>query len=558
MIASTPTPDAAPPRLGLPDQRLLVGSTAVFRFLLSVLLLVQAARVWSTQPELGSVLVGGVLLAVLLTSHGSFVVVFRGLRPRVASLFGHAVLDLALVTALVHSGGESSTALAALYVVVIASSSLLLPPVPGGLAVLVLACFAYAADLVVLYRGDLPSGVPGQLVVFGFVFLLVATLGRRLRETVARQSVLETELRQAKMEAGEILRSIRAGVMTIDGAGRLAFANPPAELLLELDLARDIGTPVLADLARRAPELHQAIQDGLAEGRRVARGEGFVTRSDGRTFPIGLSTATFEHEEGAVPAVTAVFTDLSELKQLQGLQLRAERLEAVAALSSSLAHEIRNPLASIRSSVEQLAQSMNADDDDRTLTRLIVRESDRLSRLLGEFLDFSRVRAVNMARVNVHDVAAEALALIREHPDAGPGITFELEGTAPPVEVDEDLLHRILSNLVLNAAQASGGHGVVSVSVAPVDGATLPQGVVMEQGVRIVVSDDGPGIPPELQDRLFQPFVSGRAGGSGLGLAIVNRAVEAHQGYVFVDSEPGRGATFTILLPSRPYRENLA
>ena len=80
----------------------------------------------------------------------------------------------------------------------------------------------------------------------------------------------------------------------------------------------------------------------------------------------------------------------------------------------------------------------------------------------------------------------------------------------------------------------------------------------MEQGVRIVISDDGPGIPPELQDRLFQPFVSGRAGGSGLGLAIVYRAVEAHQGYVFVDSEPGRGATFTILLPSRPYRENLA
>ncbi|MEK6597075.1 MAG: hypothetical protein AABY91_01985, partial [Gemmatimonadota bacterium] len=227
-------PDAAPPRLGLPDQRLLVGSTAVFRFLLSALLLVQAARVWSTQPELGSVLVGGVLLAVLLTSHGAYVVVFRGLRPRVSSLFSHAVLDLALVTALVHSGGESGTALAALYVVVIASSSLLLPPVPGGLAVLLLACFAYAGDLVVLYRGDLPSGVPGQLVVFGFVFLLVATLGRRLRETVARQSVLETELRQAKMEAGEILRSIRAGVMTIDGAGRLAFANPPAELLLEV------------------------------------------------------------------------------------------------------------------------------------------------------------------------------------------------------------------------------------------------------------------------------------------------------------------------------------
>ena len=558
MIASRPTPDTAPPRLGLPDQRLLVGGAVVFRVLLSILLLIQAARIWSARPEMGAVLIGGVLLAVLLTAHGSFVVVVRGLRPRVASLFGHAVLDLALVTALVHSGGEAGTALAALYVVVIASSSLLLPPVPGGVTVVVLACLVYVGDLVVLYRGELPSGIPGQVVVFGFVFLLVATLGRRLRETVARQGALETELRQAKLEAGEVLRSIRAGVLTIDGAGRLAFANPPAEQLLELDLERDIGTLVLEDLAVRAPELHQAIQEGLADGLRVARGEGFVTRTDGRTFPIGLSTATFHRELGQVPAVTAVFTDLSELKQLQDLQLRAERLEAVAALSASLAHEIRNPLASIRSSVEQLAKSVNADDDDRTLTRLIVRESDRLSRLLGEFLDFSRVRAVNISRVNVQDVAADALALVREHPDAGPGVTIDLTGSATSVEADEDLLHRIISNLALNAVQAAGGHGVVTVTISSADSGPLPRGMTMKRGVRIVVADDGPGIPPELKDRLFQPFVSGRAGGSGLGLAIVHRAVEAHHGIVYLDSEPGRGATFTVLLPSTPYGESIA
>lgn len=557
-MTASPTPESAPPRLGLSDQRLLVGASTVFRFALATVLAVRALRTWGDQPDDAMGLTGLVVAALVLTAHGSWVVVVRGLRPRVSSLFAHAVVDLALVTAVVHAGGEASTTLAALYILVIATASLLLPPLPGGLTVMLLACGAYVGDLIFLHQGDIPSGTAGQLVVFGFVFLLVAALGRRLRETAARQTVLETELRQAKLEAGEILRSIRAGVLTVDGHGRLAFANPPAEALLELDLIRDAGQPVLDRLAAQAPELHQAIQDGLSRGDRVARGEGFVTRSDGRTFPIGLSTATFDREEGAVPAVTAVFTDLSELKQLQELQLRAERLEAVAALSASLAHEIRNPLASIRSAVEQLAQSANADEDDRTLTGLIVRESDRLSRLLGEFLDFSRVRAVNVARVSVAEIAADAVALVREHPSSGPGIRIELDGTAQAIDADPDLLHRIVTNLVLNAAQACDGHGTIRVAIAPLASGPQPRGVLFSEGVRLVVADDGPGIPPELLDRLFQPFVSGRTGGSGLGLAIVHRAVEAHQGYVFVDSEPGRGATFTILLPSRPYREAIA
>src|SRR6185436_3979901 len=124
------------------------------------------------------------------------------------------------------------------------------------------------------------------------------------------------------------------------------------------------------------------------------------------------------------------------LKQLQELHLRAERLEAVAALSASLAHEIRNPLASIRSSVEQLALSAQADDDERTLGRLIVRESDRLSRLLGEFLDFSRVRAVRFSAVNLFAVASETARMVRERPECGEDMHLEVRGDAIVIEAD--------------------------------------------------------------------------------------------------------------------------
>jgi two-component system sensor histidine kinase PilS (NtrC family) len=283
----------------------------------------------------------------------------------------------------------------------------------------------------------------------------------------------------------------------------------------------------------------------------VNRAEGTASRGDGVAVPIGLSTTTFERPLEKLPSVTAIFTDISDLQQLQVLHVRAERLEAVAALSASLAHEIRNPLASIRSSVEQLARSARDDPDDRVLADLIMRESDRLSRLLGEFLDFSRVRASHFVTLDFTAVVREAAQLIREHPDTGPGVDIVVSGEPVELDADEDLLHRIVTNLILNAAQAMNGAGRIEAIVDLPPLSEMPRGSDFENPVRLTVRDDGPGIDPELQERLFQPFVTGRPGGSGLGLAIVQRAVAAHRGLVLLDSAPQKGTTFTILLHAK-------
>jgi signal transduction histidine kinase len=256
--------------------------------------------------------------------------------------------------------------------------------------------------------------------------------------------------------------------------------------------------------------------------------------------------------------VTAIFTDISDSKRLQELHLRAERLEAVAALSASLAHEIRNPLASIRSAVEQLARSARADDDERFLAQLIVRESDRLSRLLSEFLDFSRVRATHFDPVDLHEVSVTASRLVREHPDAGGDAVIEVEGGRTTVEGDEDLLHRVLVNLLLNAVQAASGKVKIKVEVGQALVSDLPPGCGITNPVRLSVRDDGPGIPEEVRDRLFEPFVTGRPGGSGLGLAIVQRAVEAHRGLVLMETTRGSGTTFTIFFPAKWSAEEMA
>jgi signal transduction histidine kinase len=195
------------------------------------------------------------------------------------------------------------------------------------------------------------------------------------------------------------------------------------------------------------------------------------------------------------------------------------------------------------------------------LAGLIVRESDRLSRLLSEFLDFARVRATQLAPIDVLEVVKAAVGMVRAHPDAEHGAEIRVEGTSRLIPGDEDLLHRVVANLVLNAVQAGNGNGRpvhVTVRVDDVAGTELPSGAEFETGVRLVVADDGPGIPEEIADRLFQPFVSRRQGGTGLGLAIVQRAVEAHRGLVFVESSPARGTKFTILLPATAVAEDAA
>ncbi|MBA3645927.1 MAG: hypothetical protein H0W63_07080 [Gemmatimonadaceae bacterium] len=236
---------------------------------------------------------------------------------------------------------------------------------------------------------------------------------------------------------------------------------------------------------------------------------------------------------------------------IERLHTRAERLEAVAELSASLAHEIKNPLASIRSAAELLAGKPNAEDT-KTLTHLVQRESDRLSRLLSEFLDFARTGITRAKRIDLREIAAQAAALVDANPGKPEGVRLTSVFPSSPLVVvgDDDLLHRAIFNLLLNAAQASlpGGEvrmegGELTPQQLPADKASFGRGAVM-----LKVSDSGPGIPSQIRERLFEPFVTTKEHGSGLGLSIVHRAIESHHGFVLVDSSDS-GTVFTIVLP---------
>jgi two-component system, NtrC family, sensor histidine kinase PilS len=557
--AGVPTvPDRRRPgKNTLPDQRTLLTWLFAGRLVLATGVLLGAGLVWTERPQESFIVSVAVVFALVFTGYGAGTVFLLRRAPTNTFFLIQALVDLGLVTTIVHFVGQPQSAFPALYVLVVAAYSLLMPPAWVGLTA-VLASVLFVGDTISNHGSSLDSTSWAQIVVFNLVFGIVAVLGHRLREAGMEQATLATELQRVRLEADDILRNIRSGVLTVDGFGRLAFINPTAERLLDLDGEALIGLPVLDQLKTRSSELWAAAVAGIRNGRKISRGEGMVVQSAGRMFPIGLSTTTFRQEAQEAPSVTAIFTDISDLKEVQELHMRAERLEAVAELSASLAHEIRNPLASIRSSVEQLARSKHADEDERFLSGLIVRESDRLSRLLSEFLDFARVRATHFVPLDLHSVVVAVVRLIRAHPDCRADATITVEGGHTLLEGDEDLLHRVVANLVLNAVQAARGPIKIIVSVATAQASDIPHGTDLEHAIRLQVRDNGPGIPEEVRERLFQPFVSGRSGGSGLGLAIVQRAVEAHRGLVLVDSGPGSGTTFTIFLPAKMVAEDAA
>ncbi len=546
---------------GMLDPRRMLRWVWLGRVVLSCAMLVAAVFVWN-RAEPNDTLIATLIFAVAtLTTVASAMYGEVEHRPYGPIFYGlQCAVDLGLVTAIVHITGGWNSQFAALYILVIASAALLLP-FRGGLAVAAGACLLYALDVLWLRPGAAPIGMVVQICVFVVVAVGTGMVSLRLRQAGVGREELAAQLVKVQLEAADILRTIRSGIVTVDTQGRLLYANPAASDLLGINLRSYTGRPVIDTLRSISAQLALALEQSSQQGMRTTRAEGRIRR-DGHEFDIGVTTTVSDAADGSGRhSATAIFQDISDTKRLQMLHVRAERLQAVAELSASLAHEIRNPLASIRSATEQLARrrdlaALPADDDERVLHGLVVRESDRLSRLLADFLDFARARVTRIEALDVEALVRASVTLAASHPDRADGVELivNADENLPRVEGDEDLLHRAVFNLVLNALQAVsvGGKVQVDVTRASTEQFRMPASNGDGSGalVLIRVTDNGSGIPAELRDRLFEPFVSGKRGGTGLGLPVVHRAVEAHRGMVLVDSEPG-STCFSVVLPAQ-------
>jgi two-component system, NtrC family, sensor histidine kinase PilS len=492
------------------------------------------------------------LSAAAMTGFGLWWVEVRCREPGRDFLYVQLVYDVLLVTAVVHVTGGPNSPYPPLYILVITAAALLLP-LPGGMLIGALASILFIGDAV--FAPLTEPGMPDFLRVALFAVVAVATaaLGDRLRRAGTALGAVETELRRLRLDTNELLAAIDTALVTVDAAGRLVHVNSATTDLLGLELEARRGEPVLDDLDRRAPGLGTLIRRTAATRVPVGRFEIRQRREGGDRF-LGVRTTVLDRD--GAPWVTAVLQDITETKVIDELIRRADRLQATAELGASLAHEIRNPLASIRSAVEQLAGERLAAPERGMLRALVVKESERLSRLLSEFMEFSRVDAPRWTSIDLGAVILDAVELVSRHPDRSAGVRIDFFQPAAPLQVDgdRDLLHRALFNLLLNGVQHAAPDGLVAVELEETS-EVVPGTVRVDAPVRVSVRDSGPGVRPEDMERVFDPFFTRRDGGTGLGLALVHRAVQAHGGEVVVENAPDGGARFTIYLPAHAGEE---
>lgn len=544
-----PSLSAAEP---LPLGRNLLRWLYVGRLTLVAGILAGALIVWNEARSQDTLIVVVMFLVALVATATSFWVTdWLGREPSKNFLYAHVILDVLLVTGIVHVTGGATSGFASIYILVICAGALLLP-LPGGVLIGGLVSIAYFADLAWGHQGAFTQNVALSIGLFSVVAVITGLVGDRVRRAGQELGAMTSQLQQLRLDTGDILANLSTGVITVTGEGRLAYANPAADKLLGLDLRGREGEHILTDLERVAPGMGGILDRAIRTRRSVTRARVRAANERG-DVQIGVSTAVLERGGAEAPSVTALFQDITNSERLEELNVRAERLEAVATLSASLAHEIKNPLASIRSSVEQLAGKKTSANDRAVLERLVLTESDRLSRLLTEFLEFSGLKMSARDEIDLHAVVRGCLVVAKQHPDAaGVDIADRLDEGPIHVVGDADLLHRAVFNLVLNGAQSAGPGGRVVVSLADEGEQARPRGTDIEHPVKLTVSDSGPGVSAEVQARIFDPFFTTKPKGSGLGLSVVHRAVEAHQGATFVESGPDGGAQFVIYLPGSP------
>lgn len=544
-------------------------------------------------PGFRSIAIAGLGAAALVTPIAYWYSHVSGRTPGRVFLFSQALLDLLLITGIVHiTGGSQSSFPPLLYIAFVSGYALTLP-FSYALLLASSAGLAYLLDLIVAYPEQLSGAVLFQVAVFAIVAMVASVIGGRLRQAAQELRTIEGELKRLRLGTADVLRTLSSGVITVDESGQVAYMNPAAAELLDVDPEGWLGRDLLPELNDRAPEIARAVRETIRTKRvvrdREAQVDGWFSPSrrdqlerstsgeterlgsygwgsepvpgDAAGLPVSVSTALHAPPE-APPSVTVVLQDMRPARQLESLRLRTGRLEAVAELSASLAHEIRNPMASIRSAAEQLSRRAKGGDEEQLLTGLIVRESDRLNRLLGEFNNFARVDVVERRQIDLEQMIREVVHLVGQRPEAENRARFEVEvhGQLEDLWGDPDLLHRILLNLVLNAVQAADEAGSVHVRVVAdtLGPVFVPGSVELGHPVRIRVIDDGPGIEPEDMSRIFDPFFTKRKGGTGMGLAIAYRAVQAHGGVLLASSEPGKGATFSIIIPRRDLDNRLS
>jgi two-component system sensor histidine kinase PilS (NtrC family) len=384
-----------------------------------------------------------------------------------------------------------------------------------------------------------PWDIMGRIFLHIIAFYAVAFLGNQIgqRYRVAREELSErtVDLEKLRSLSDVVFESMTSGIVVLDEKGRIRSMNSASARMLGMEGPLVEGTAT-SDVFQGIP-MEELLQKAPQRG--LNRWEGSFTDDGGQERTLGLSISPLKEPE---LGYVVIFTDLTELREMEDKLRVTEKLSAIGRMAASIAHEVRNPLASMSGSIQLLKKDLDLESEDLKLMDIVLKETERLNVLVGDFLAYARPPAPHFEDIDLRDIIQDAVRLLH-NTSLGPEINLstELPEEKAILSVDMSQMHQVIMNLVKNSADAIERKGNITISLRRSDNSPDGESV-------LTVSDDGPGIPEEILPRIFEPFITSKVSGTGLGLAIVYQLVQIHKGTVNVHTQEGLGTSISIHL----------
>lgn len=385
---------------------------------------------------------------------------------------------------------------------------------------------------------DIRQRQRNQSIGQGILFLLMGCAGFLLLFIVQEWRSTRQSLSRIKAFSDRLVEHMPIGLVAVGNDGIIAACNRSAEDIFSLAPGGMDGKPARDTL----PQCLLDLLKELREGGKTIEKELECPLEDGRVLPLETLGTTLESEEGAPLGSILLFRDITEMRQLKEEIARSQRLASLGSLAAGVAHEIRNPLSSIKGFATYFRERYGEIPEDRNTADILIQEVDRLNRVITQLLEFARPMTLQRVPVSIGEAAERALRVVAgEAREKNVAVENRIPDDLPAIEADPDRLHQVFLNLYLNAL-ASMEKGGTLATAASAD----PDGTM-----RVQISDTGTGIPAEDLERVFDPYYTTKPSGTGLGLAIVHKIVEAHGGDIRLESEPGKGTAVTFRIPDR-------
>jgi two-component system, NtrC family, sensor histidine kinase PilS len=469
--------------------------------------------------------------------------------------------DALIVSAFIHVTGGITSYFSSLYLLPIMAASIVRGR--GALPVAALSSILYLTLVAIQYVDPeylpellrptravaLPTVRVAQYTVainlFGFVGVawLSASLAESLKSAGARLVDASHEIEDLRAFNEYVIDSLLSGLASTDADGRVLTFNRAAAAITGVPVNEAVGSDVAGPL--QLPPHFRARLGTLGEARSL-RIDLVYQRRDGRAIDLGIAATTMAFPDGRA-GYLFTFQDVTTVKRLERDARLQQRLAAVGEMAAGIAHEIRNPLASMSGSIQLLREELPLSEEQALLMDIVLRESERLNQTIGSFLAYARPERFAISRLDIRQVIADAAVLLRNSAEVRGDHRIDVEAGEQPVwyEADANQIRQIVWNLATNGLRAMAKGGRLVLAAAYDSGSASPEDVV------ITVSDEGRGIPADELDAIFQPFHSSFEKGTGLGLAIVHRIVTDYSGTIEVASTVGSGTTIRVHLPVR-------